>query len=1322
MKMKSRKKEVARGGVPDKTPSKSKAARQAGGTFRKPRSKSPSSRAAVGFPIVGVGASAGGLEAFTILLKHLPLDTGMGFVLVQHLDPVHASALTQLLSRATSLQVREVTNDLRVERNKVYVIPPNTNLGIAQGVLKLQPLQATTGARRSIDYFFESLAQDQHERAVGVILSGTASDGTLGLEAIKAEGGITFAQDDSAKHDSMPRSAIAAGCVDFVLSPEKISKELARIAQHPYVAKDSGRDDEMRTRIERVSRGARFSRMHAGRSRGTGTTADYRFNNILAQMHNRCGVDFSLYKPSTIQRRIHRRMILNKLTTLQDYAQFLRGNAQELDSLYSDLLISVTSFFRNPEAFEVLKRNIFPRLIAGRGEESLRIWVLGCSTGQEAYSMAMALTEVSDRVAGASKFQLFATDLHDALLDKARAGLYAKSLVHDISPERLRRFFVEEDGGYRICKPLRESVVFARQNLLSDPPFSRMDLISCRNLLIYVEPGFHQKVFPTFHYALKPKGFLFLGASESVGSFKDLFAPVDKKHRIYSRKPGASLALNLRRASPHAAAKKEIATPKPAGATEGFEAEINVQREADRVTLNRFAPTGVLVNSELQALQFRGDTSRYLKPPTGQASFNVLKMAREGLMLPLRAAISKAKKESKVIRKEYVRVNQNGRSHTANLEIVPLKNLKERCYLIFFEESERKESTRPGPLPFGSGVEEAGSGRGRGGALKSRETGEVAPTPLRRERAVGLTATRRRIAELEEELSETRDYLQSVQEQSEAVHEELQASNEEVTSANEELQSINEELETSKEELESANEELTTVNEEMTNRNAELNRLNSDLVNLQTSTHLTIILLGRDLTIRRFSTQAENQFNLLAADVGRPISGIRHNLDVPELERFIAEVIDTVREREREVRDKEGRWYSLRVRPYVTLDNKVDGAVLLLVDIDALKRTEGVIAEAREHAEAIIRTVPDPLIILDADLRFHTANEAFYSTFKVSPAESEGHLIFELDQGHWDIPKLRELLNDVLPRHRFLNHLEVAHDFKSIGHRTMLLNARTLNDSNGQPLRILLAIQDITERKRREEILRRTQEQMADRAGGLERAVAERTEELTATNKQLEAFVYSIAHDLRAPLRAMQGFSTMLVEEAGTALSEEGRSFAHQIRKSAQFMDALLLDLLDFSRVSQQRIELEPVSLERAVQSALSHLAQEIRQKSAIVDASGLWPPVLAHERTLGQVLVNLASNALKFVTPGVPPQVRLRAEEFERFVRVWVEDAGIGVAPEHQEQIFRLFTRLHGEKFPGTGVGLAMVQKGIERMGGCVGVESTSGRGSRFWFELKKA
>jgi two-component system CheB/CheR fusion protein len=1055
-----------------------------------------------GCSIVGIGASAGGLEAFTQLLNHLPPDTGMGFVLVQHLDPQHGSALTQLLARATKMPVHEATHNKRVEPNHVYVIPPNTKLGIVRGVLKLQPLAKTRADLRAIDAFLEALALDQHERAIGVILSGNATDGTLGLEAVKAEGGLTFAQDDTARHVSMPRSAVTAGCVDFVLSPRNIAKELARISRHPHVVAGPTR------RLPRPGR------------KPDALDDQVSYDRILHRLHNHSSVDFSLYKSTTIHRRISRRMVLNQHATLGHYADFLKDNPKEMDALYADALIGVTSFFRNAEAFSVIRRKIFPKLLHRRGDDPVRVWVLGCSTGQEAYSLAMAFTEAAEKAHRPPKLQVFATDLNDANLNKARTGLYEKTLVQDLSPERLQRFFVEEAGGYRVVRALREQVVFARQNLISDPPFSRMDLISCRNVMIYLEPSLQKKALPSFHYALKPGGFLFLGASESIGGFTELFSPVDKKQKIFARKaaPVAPIQLPLPVFRPDRTPRPVVraAPPRPAhGVTEAFRGELSAEREADRVTVSQFAPPGVLIDADLRILQFRGTTDAYLEAPTGKPRFDLLKMAREGLMLPLRTAIARARKENRTIRQENILITHHGRIRPVHVEVVPLKNLPERRFLVLFEEADKRATLAPAP-------------------------GEAfAPRPNSRKEEAS------RVAGLEQELAETRDYLQSVQDRQETTNEELQATNEEGQSANEELQSLNEELETSKEELESTNEELTTLNEEMIRRNAELNRLNGDLTNLENSTQLVIVLLGRDLAIRRFSVQAAKQFHLVANDLGRPLGSIRHNLDLTDLDALVTRVITTVRESEREVRDKSGRWYSLRVRPYLTLDNQVDGAVLVLMDIDDLKNKERLISAEHEHAEAIIRTVPNPLILLSHDLRILSTNRAFDRAFKILPALTKGRRLFEIEHGAWNFSGLRTLLKAIIPENSSFEDLEITCTFPSLGRRILLLNARVLNETGGKTPQVLLGIQDITGRKQVESALGRAKIKLAAHAVQLaahavlrEETVTKRTAQLVTANRSLEASV-------QAARRAKEEYRTLF--QSSQVMQKKLRQVTHQV-------------------------------------------------------------------------------------------------------------------------------------------------------------------------------
>jgi two-component system CheB/CheR fusion protein len=1241
--------------------------------------------------VVGVGASAGGLEAFTQLLRNLPTDTGMGFVLVQHLDPHHESALANLLARATAMPVEEVTNDLRVEPNRVYVVPPNTHMGIREGVLKLEPLPETRGVNRSIDVFLQALAEDLHERAIGVILSGAASDGALGLEAIKAEGGLTFAQDESARYDSMPRSAIATGCVDFILKPEDIAKELGRIAGHPLVVRQlfttaegeraraaAPADDE--TILPSgghgtPATGARQARAESEAARGRPDDND--FKKILLLLRNHNGVDFSLYKFSTIQRRITRRAVLNSNRTLKDYADFLRGNTKELDALYSDVLISVTSFFRNPEAFEVLKRQVFSKFVPKRGGEPFRAWVLGCSTGQEAYSIAMAFVEATEKRPGAYKLQVFATDLNEALLDKARQGFYGTALTQDLSPQRLRRFFVEEEGGYRVSKSLREMVVFAKQNLLADPPFSRMDLVSCRNLLIYLEPDLQRKLIPIFHYALKPSGVLFLGSSESIGGFGELFEPLDKKQKIYSRKRsqspilfppskngrGGLQYLHVQHASRIDA--PEMA-PEDQQASDQLRAEAISLREADRVTVSRYAPPGVLVNVNSQVVQFRGSTGAYLEPPTGKASFDVLKMARSGLMLPLRAALDEAKKNNDRVRRENIRFERDGETQAVNLEVIPLKNLPEPYFLILFDEAE-KRLEEPHRKPAGAG---------RAAHISKRDES-------------------RRVADLERELAETRDYLQFVREQNEATNEELQASNEEVQSANEELQSINEELETSKEELESANEELVTINEEMAGRNAELGRLNSDLVNFQIATHLAVLVVGRDLTIRQFTSQAEKPFNLLAADMGRPLGSLRHNLELPDLSSLVEGVIASVRESELEVRDKEGCWHSLRIRPYLTLENKVDGAVLLLVDIDALKRTQQDISEARELAEAVIATVPDPLVILNGNLSVRSANAAFYRAFELSPAKTEGHSIFEIDHGAWENATLRRLLEDVIPGNSVFNDFELTSEFERVGRRTLLLSGQVLRHrTDGKPKLALLSMRDVTERR--------------------------------AADRGRDEFLAILAHELRNPLAPIR--NALHVLGRPEADREQTTKLLGMMERQTDKLVRLVDELLTASRIIGGKIELKKarIDLTSVLQDAIDSCRSTIEsdrhtlrvtlpKNSIMLDADAM---------RLTQVFSNLLNNAAKYTEPG--GTIWIEAARRGTEAEISVRDTGLGISPEMLPHVFELFMQIdatRGRSQGGLGIGLALARNLVHLHGGSIEVQSKGlGEGSTFIVRLPVA
>jgi two-component system CheB/CheR fusion protein len=954
------------------------------------------------FPIAGVGASAGGLEALTELLKHLPRDTGMGFVVVQHLAPKHHSMLTELLARATRLPVTEVTDGMVVEANHVYVIPPNTDMAILSGALRLLPRTPISGPPLPIDSFFTSLAADRGSKAIGIILSGSASDGTLGLKAIKANGGFTFAQDESAKYDSMPRSAVAAGYVDFVLPPEGIAKELARIGHHPYVAP---------VKPERVVPKAE-------------PVAEDHLAKAFVWLRSATGVDFNHYKRATIVRRIRRRMVLHNMESLSDYIAYLHGNRGELDALYHDILINVTSFFREPEGFETLRKEILPQLMVNRPPEArLRIWVPACSTGEEAYSIAICATEFLREIKSAVGLQIFATDISEGALERARIGRYTASDISGVDSDRLRQFFISTEDGYQIIKSIREACIFAKQDVIKDAPFSRLDLISCRNLLIYLDALAQKRLMQTFHYALRSGGFLLLGRSEGTGEFTEFFDLVNKKHRVYTKRdrhPQAYAAFGVDDLGVEK--PTETATPGPVAR------EFNLQKEINRMLLTDYTPSGVVVDKDLQIVQFHGHSGPYLEPAPGVANLRLLKMAREGLALDLRTAIHQAQEDGRTIVRKGVRIGSGREKRQIAIEVRPLKlgPSSSPYFLVLFREPAR----------------------------------ENPPAKVVRKKK---SDDNRQVLELTQQLDQTKVQLQQMLEEFEARNEELHAANEEIASSNEELQSTNEELETAKEELQAANEELTTLNEELQNRNAALATSNNDLSNVISSVSVPIIIVGADLRIRWFTPAAAKLLNLISADAGRPITDLRSALDFPELESMVVAAVEVMGTQEREVVDRRGRWQSLRVRPYKTSENRIEGAVLTLVDITEPK-TEA--TEARSYAEAIVDTVRECILVLDKELRVKAANSAFLETFRVSRDETEGRLFPELGNGQWNIPRLLELLNDILLRQTEVREFEVEQQFPAIGARTMRLNARLIQRYTEAGALILLVIEDVTERRR----------------------------------------------------------------------------------------------------------------------------------------------------------------------------------------------------------------------------------------------------------------
>ena len=972
--------------------------------------------------VVGIGASAGGLEAFTQLLANLPPDTGMAYVLVQHLAPAHESLLAELLGRQATIPVTQVSDGVRVAPDHVYVIPPNTSMTLADGRLHLTPREQSRHPPMPVDEFFRSLAEANGHRAIGAVLSGTGADGEQGVRAIKVAGGLTLAEaPESAQYDSMPRAAIATGCVDFVLSPGEIAAQLVRLSRHPYVRDGIAAQAELGAKPVAPASAPAWPELP---------------REVFQLLKRRSGVDFSQYKRGTLTRRLRRRMLLNQTDALTEYVDLLRRDPAEIDTLCRDLLICVTGFFRDPAAFEALVRVGFPAMRKDQAPGTpVRVWVPGCATGEEAYSIAICLLEYlreDDRVA---RPQIFATDVSDAAITVARAGCYPASIETDVSPERLARFFVKEERGYRVSEAVRSLCVFAVQNATSDPPFSHLNLVSCRNLLIYLEPALQTRVLSLFHYALAPAGVLFLGTAESVSPAPGLFTPLDSAHRIYARASVSRPALML--GTPQAAGVSSAA-PRETTGDRREPGVSEVEREADQVVLAHYASAGVVIDQNLEIVQFRGATSGYLEPAPGAASFQLLKMIRPELRDALREALQTARRRAAPARAEGVLFHEGGALRHVDIEVLPFKLVpgKTPYFVVLFE-------------PAAS----AGAAR-----KSTRKQGRMRASPASHHETRG-------VGELKQELAAMERHLRATADEHDAALEELRAASEEIQSSNEELRSTNEEIETAKEELQSANEELTTLNVELRDRNADLRALNDDLVNLLASVQVPVIIVGRDLRIRRYTGGTERLVNVIPTDVGRPLGDITPNIDVPDLVAMVRGVMETLDVVEREVRDDLGHWHALRIRPYKTAAQQIDGAVLVFQDIDERKRHALALDEARRYAEAIVDTAREPLVVLNGELKVERANRAFYETFQVNPSDTEGQTLFSLGNGQWNIPRLRSLLDEVLPAQSSVDHFEVDHTFRGIGRKIMLLSARELHVNHGHARLVLLAIEDLTQER-----------------------------------------------------------------------------------------------------------------------------------------------------------------------------------------------------------------------------------------------------------------
>jgi two-component system CheB/CheR fusion protein len=1261
----------------------------------------------VQFPVVGIGASAGGLEAVTELLENLPSSTGMAFLYVQHLSPEHESLLSSLLQKVSKIPVQEAVNGMSIRPDTLIVIPAKKEMTIKGGKILLSPRLQKNKVNVLIDVFFTSLAEEFQEKAFGVILSGNATDGTQGLEVIKHSGGITFAQDDTAKFSSMPHSAIAAGVVDFILNPSKIAHELISFSRHPLVKVGPFANDP---EVEEID------------------SNNPELKTILQLLQSTFGVNFNLYKLNTIKRRIMRHMLLSRIKSLKAYVAGLKEKPAELDVLFNDLLINVTNFFRDAEACKYLKSTLLPKLLKGKkAGESLRIWVTACSSGEEAYSIAMMLLEIkAAQQLKRINIQIFATDLSQQAINKARVGVYTKQQVEHVSATRLQRFFTKYDGRYRIAQHVRDLCVFAPHNILSDPPFSRMDFVSCCNLLIYFDSVAQKKVLSTFHYALNPDGYLLLGKSETTASTPQLFTAVEKKVKLYTRKknsgPGLLPAPDYRYRSPRgngdsAANSKKKQLPSFANTTT-LDAAIN------SVLLTRYVPPGVVINQQMEIVQFRGNTSQYLHHQEGKATLNILKMSRPEIAFELRNAIGKAFKSGKTVSKKNIALNGN----MLSLEAVPvISETEEVALLILFTRTDSPE---------------VAAERGRSKAL----TGD----------------TGKKIARLEEEIAAYREDLLSMGHTHEAAMEELQSANEEVLSSNEELRSINEELETSKEEIQSANEELATSNQELQTRNELLGESYRYSEAIIATIHDPMVVLDNEMRVKTANRSFYQRFYITEKETeGVSIFDIAEGKwDIPKLRKFLK----SINQQNAGFKDLEieqtfpriGKVF-MRVNAKRIIQPAHREQLLLLAIADVTEIVEKQRAEKKELQQRIamqeelasaskladeyIRSVflqaPVPVVVFKGEsFILDLVNDKAIETFRLNVEDVSGKPFLE------KFPEFQEGVEEILTTVYRSGESYSAENFRvpdKNGNEQgdhyfnfTLTPVRGLRDQVSSIIAVGIDVtHDVTARR-----------EIQKQSSGFETAVRQRTrelklanEELASTNsilkkvnKELASFAYVSSHDLQEPLRKIQLFVSKIQSKESEKLTETGKEYFAKVHEASVRMQKLIEDLLAFAQINTSEIKPEIADLEKISLQVVTELAEEIAVKKAKVEIRKLCSariiPFQFH-----QLMQNLISNALKFVAPGRDPVIVIEGSiddgsEFghpdlvanRKYCHIRVTDNGIGFEPEFSEQIFEVFQRLHGrQEYPGTGIGLAIAKKIVEFHKGVITASSELGKGTQF-------
>ena len=955
--------------------------------------------------IVCLGGSAGALEAFGQFFSNMPDNSGMAFVLIQHTDPEHNGVLAETIQRFTEMKVLYIEEKTEIKPNCVYVAPSGRHVSISEN--KLRPVKSSRNmiVQMAIDYFLKSLANNHTGKSACIIFSGMGTDGTLGIKEIKKSLGMVMVQEPSTcKYDSMPSSAIETELVDFIAPPEKLPLLLNKYI-HFSLEDFNRKSNEIQKDPELLKK-------------------------IHQLLREQTGHDFSLYKSSTLYRRIERRMSIHQLNKVSDYEDMLAGNQQELDLLFKELLIGVTGFFRDQKVFKILREKTIPQLLESRSEESsLRIWVPGCSTGEEVYSIAIVIFECLNRlnVNGRFKIHIFATDINENAIDIARQGIYPSNISADVSPERLEEFFTRIDSShYQIKKFIRENIIFAVQNIISDPPFTKLDMLCCRNLFIYFLPELQKDLLPMFYYSLKPGGILLLGTSETIGGYTDLFFALDSRWKIYKRLNSVvSPAFNIAHYS-------SVFPDRSASFTRTLDpqADSTIEKVTQRALLERYAPAAVIINRAGDIIYINGRTGKYLEPPQGKANMNIFVMAREGLRLGMDMAVNKAILTNEEVIMKDLKVSSDNVCYCVNLVLKPFSEPKDLSGLlmVIFEEK--------GPIMPSDSFKASNAISGG----HSYESGDM----------------EEQMKFLKAQLQNTIAEMAASQENSRLVMEELQ-------STNEEMQSTNEELTTSKEELQSLNEELVVVNSELQIKNEELVRSDDDVRNLLNSTDLGILFLDSYLVIKRFTKKTTRIFNLIPSDVGRCVTDITMNADYATLEKDVLSVLETLIPKEIQLQTKNGEWYNFRIIPYRTNSNIITGVIVTITDITSIKEMELSSISSRVLAESIIATIREALLVLDSNLMIVTANRSFYTLFKVTPHETEARYIYNLGNRQWDIPRLRHLLEDILKNNTFFDDYVVEHEFPHIGYKKILLNARKLSLGLQNSNLILLAMEGLTD-------------------------------------------------------------------------------------------------------------------------------------------------------------------------------------------------------------------------------------------------------------------